>query len=237
VAFDPKTGDLGVAVESRYFAVGTVVPWAKAGVGAVATQAIAKPSYGSDGLAAMAEGESASDVLARLLESDSQRAVRQVAMIDTAGRVAAHTGEECQAWAGHHSGLNFCVQGNLLAGEEVLKAMARASTKARDSGNGELAEWLVAALEGGQAAGGDRRGQHSAALLVVRDKAGLAGENDRYIDVRVDEHAKPLASWAVSLLFTGSFISAIDDRLNGPGLSGKCGAFSGYRLDSLRASL
>ena len=196
VALDPKTGDLGVAVESRYFAVGTVVPWAKAGVGAVATQAMAKTSYGPEGLAAIAEGRTAAEALQALVEADGKSVVRQVAMIDASGRVAVHTGGECPDWAGHHVGDNFSVQGNLLAGEEVIAAMAEAYRKARESGEGELAEWLVAALEAGQAAGGDRRGQQAAALLVVRDKAGLAGENDRYIDLRVDDHPEPIRELA-----------------------------------------
>ena len=196
VALDPKTGDLGVAVQSRYFAVGTVVPWAKAGVGAVATQAMAKTSYGPEGLAAIAEGRTAAEALQALVEADSKSAVRQVAMIDAVGRVAVHTGGECPDWAGHQAGDHFSVQGNLLAGEEVIAAMAEAYRKAREGGEGELAEWLVAALEAGQAAGGDRRGQQAAALLVVRDKAGLAGENDRYIDLRVDDHPEPIRELA-----------------------------------------
>jgi len=192
VAFDPASGDLGIAVQSRYFAVGTVVPWARAGVGAVATQAMAKTSYGPGGLAAMANGKSAADALAELVSADPRLAVRQVAFLDAKGNVAVHTGKECPNWAGHRAGEDFAVQGNLLAGEEVITAMADAFTKARARGESELAEWLLAALEAGQGAGGDRRGQQSAALLVVRDTAGLAGENDRYIDLRVDDHREPI---------------------------------------------
>lgn len=145
VAFDPKTGDLGVAVESKYFGVGSVVPWAKAGVGAVATQALGKMRYGIDGLVLMEQGKSAPATLAELLAKDERREARQVGMIDAKGRVVAHTGAECIAWAGHHVGENFTVQGNLLAGEDVVKAMAETFEKARASGEGELAEWLMRA--------------------------------------------------------------------------------------------
>ncbi len=192
VAFDPKTGDLGVAVESKYFGVGSVVPWAKAGVGAVATQALGKMRYGIDGLVLMEQGKSAPNALAELLGKDERREVRQVGMIDAKGRVVSHTGAECIAWAGNHVGENFTVQGNLLAGEDVVKAMAGAFEKARASGEGELAEWMMRALEAGQAAGGDRRGQQSAALLVVRANGGPGGDNDRYIDLRVEDHATPI---------------------------------------------
>lgn len=192
VAYDPKTGDLGVAVESKYFGVGSVVPWAKAGVGAVATQSRAKVSFGPDGLVAMAAGKAAPDVLKDLLAADEYREVRQVGMIDAQGRAAAHTGKECLVWAGHRVGENFTVQGNLLAGEEVVADMAAAFERARKSGEGELGEWLMAALEAGQAAGGDRRGQQSAALLVVRANGGPGGDNDRYIDLRVEDHREPI---------------------------------------------
>jgi uncharacterized Ntn-hydrolase superfamily protein len=192
VAYDPKTGDLGVAVQSKYFGVGSVVPWAKAGVGAVATQAMAKVGYGPDGLKLMEKGLEAPAALAELSGKDNKSALRQVAMIDAKGRVAVYTGDECNPWAGHKSGEHFAVQGNLLTGEEVVAAMAAAFEKARASGQGELAEWMVAALEAGQAAGGDRRGQQSAALVVVRAEAGPGGDNDRYIDLRVEDHATPI---------------------------------------------
>jgi uncharacterized Ntn-hydrolase superfamily protein len=192
VAFDPKTGDLGVAVESKYFGVGTVVPWAKAGVGAVATQALAKVGYGPDGLALMEQGREASVALEELRAKDKKPALRQVAMVDAKGRVTVHTGDECIPWAGHKTGEFFSVQGNLLTGEDVVTAMAAAFEKARASGEGELAEWMLAAMEAGQAAGGDKRGQQSAALIVARANAGPGGDNDRYIDLRVDDHATPI---------------------------------------------
>lgn len=196
VAFDPKSGDLGVAVESKYFGVGSVVPWAKAGVGAVATQAMGKLGYGFDGLALMERHKSAPDALAELLVKDRYRERRQVAMIDAQGRTVVHTGKECFDWAGHRIGKHFTVQGNLLAGEAVMTAMAEAFEKARSSGEGELAEWLMRALEAGQAAGGDRRGQQSAALLVVRTNGGPGGDSDRYIDLRVEDHTEPIVELA-----------------------------------------
>jgi uncharacterized Ntn-hydrolase superfamily protein len=192
VAFDPATGELGAAVESKYFGVGSVVPWAKAGVGAVATQARGKVSFGPDGLRLMEGGKSPQDVLQQLLADDAHAAERQVAFIDAQGRTAAYTGTECIAFAGHHEGRNYSVQGNLLAGENVLIAMAEAFETARKKEGTELADWLLAALQAGQAAGGDRRGQQSAALLVVHAGGGPGGDNDRYMDLRVEDHPTPI---------------------------------------------
>ncbi len=192
VARDPATGELGVAVESKYFSVGSVVPWAKAGVGAVATQSLAKLTYGSEGLKLMAAGKSPREAMDALTATDRDRERRQVGMIDASGRTAAFTGAECIAWAGHREGENFSVQGNLLAGEAVLTGMVEAFESARKIEGSELGDWLVAALQAGQAAGGDRRGEQSAALLVVREHGGLGGEGDRYIDLRVEDHAKPI---------------------------------------------
>lgn len=192
VACDPATGEIGVAVQSKYFGVGSVVPWAEAGTGAVATQSYAKMSYGPDGLRLMRGGSSAAEALAALVKEDPLRAVRQVGMVDAQGRTAAHTGAECIAWAGHREGKCFTVQGNLLAGEKVVTTMAEAFEQARTAGKGELADWMMAALRAGQEAGGDKRGQQSAALLVVRAGGGPGGDNDRYIDLRVDDHERPI---------------------------------------------
>ena len=192
VAFDPKTGDLGVAVETKYFGVGSVVPWAKAGVGAIATQAQVKVGFGPEGLRLMESGKSARETLDTLLAADPQREVRQVGIVDAQGRPAAHTGKETVAWAGHREGPHYTVQGNLLAGETVTPAMAEAYEKAQKVEGSELADWLFAAMEAGQAAGGDRRGQQSAALLVVRANAGPGGDTDRYIDLRVEDHPTPI---------------------------------------------
>ena len=205
VAFDPATGALGVAVESKFFGVGSVVPWAKAGVGAVATQALVKVGYGADGLALMAAGKSAREALDELIAADPQRSVRQVAMVDARGGVVQFTGAECLAWAGMREGKNYVVQGNLLTGEEVVVAMSEAFEKARESGAGELADWMMAALAAGQAAGGDKRGQQSAALLVVRAGAGLGGDNDRFIDLRVEDHQEPIPEIARLLALHKAF--------------------------------
>ena len=192
VAFDPATGDLGVAVESKFFGVGSVVPWAQAGVGAIATQSAANVTYGAKGLELLRAGKSAKETVKQLTDEDARRAVRQVGIVDGKGNSASFTGEQCQSWAGHKEEKNFCVQGNLLAGEAVVIAMTAAFEAAQKVAGSELADWLMAALQAGQAAGGDKRGKQSAALLVVRDKAGFGGANDRYIDLRVEDHPEPI---------------------------------------------
>ncbi|MFQ6013515.1 MAG: DUF1028 domain-containing protein [Thermoplasmata archaeon] len=188
VARDPETEDLGVATQSRFIAVGAVVPWARAEVGAVATQAQANVSFGPEGLAHMADGMAPADVLARLVQQDPQAPVRQVGLVNAQGRAAAYTGKECLEWAGHVVGRGFCALGNILASKDVVHDMARAYEEAEDA----LPERLLAALQAGQAAGGDRRGQQSAALLVVRAGGSYGGFTDRYIDVRVDDHPAPI---------------------------------------------
>ncbi|MGD0175485.1 MAG: DUF1028 domain-containing protein [Candidatus Bathyarchaeia archaeon] len=188
VAFDPSNGDLGVAVQSRFIAVGSVVPWAKAGVGGIATQASCNVSFGPEGLRMLEDGLSASEVLQKLLQADPRSEVRQVAIVDAKGRVAAHTGKECMSWAGHVTGLGVSCQGNILDSSKVVESMATAYKETR----GDLIEKLLQALTAGQAAGGDRRGQQSAALLVVREKGGYEGYSDRYVDLRVDEHVAPI---------------------------------------------
>ena len=184
VAFDPANGDLGVAVASKFPCVGAVVPWAKAGVGAVATQAWANTDFGSDGLRLMAGGMPAGPALDAVLEGDDGRDERQVGFVDAAGEAATFTGSGCADWAGGVSGEHFAAQGNILAGADVVDAMARAF----GSADGELCDRLLTALMAGDAEGGDRRGRQSSALLVVRDRGGYEGRNDRYIDLRVDDH-------------------------------------------------
>ena len=184
VAFDPANGDLGVAVASKFPCVGAVVPWAKAGVGAVATQAWANTDFGPDGLRLMAGGMPAGPALDAVLEGDDGRDERQVGFVDAAGEAATFTGSGCVEWAGGVSGEHFAAQGNILAGAGVVDAMARAF----GSADGELCDRLLTALMAGDAAGGDRRGRQSSALLVVRDRGGYEGRNDRYIDLRVDDH-------------------------------------------------
>ncbi len=190
VGYDPATGDLGIAVQSKFFGVGAVVPWARAGVGAVATQAFANTTFGPEGLELLEDGHSPEEVLAALLAADDGREQRQVGIVDAQGRAAAHTGAECMVWAGHKSGVNYTAQGNILVGEAVVADMAAAF----EAAEGEiLGERLMRALEAGQAAGGDSRGMQSAAMVIVREEGGYAGFNDRYCDLRVDDHGEPIA--------------------------------------------
>ncbi len=188
VARDPETGELGVAVQSHWFSVGSTVPWAEAGVGAVATQSFVDPSYGKLGLEMMRAGRTAPEALAGLLAADSASQVRQVAMIDTQGKVAAHTGDKCIAAAGHSVGENFSVQANMMEKDTVWPAMARAYRETK----GDLAERMLAALEAAEAQGGDIRGKQSAALIVVSGKSTGRPWADRRFDLRVEDHPLPL---------------------------------------------
>jgi uncharacterized Ntn-hydrolase superfamily protein len=190
VAADPESGEVGVAVQSKYFAVGAVVPWAKAGVGAVATQAAGVAVYGPRILALLEQGRPPDESIAEVLADDRDWETRQVGVVTAAGEAAALTGEQCLEWAGSVVGEGFAAQGNLLAGEIVVDELARAFRETE----GPLAERLLAGLEAAQAAGGDRRGQQSAALLVER--SGAASESpdglDRVVDLRVDDHPEPI---------------------------------------------
>jgi uncharacterized Ntn-hydrolase superfamily protein len=188
VARDTRAGELGIAVQSKFLAVGAVVPWARAGVGAIATQSWANTSYGPDGLEFLASGLSASETLERLLADDEGREVRQVGIIGVDGPPVTYTGSECFAWAGGKTGADYACQGNILVSEETVLAMARTFEQTE----GLLCDRLLAALAAGQAAGGDSRGQQSAALLVVREHGGYSGFNDRMIDLRVDDHSQPI---------------------------------------------
>jgi uncharacterized Ntn-hydrolase superfamily protein len=191
VAVDAAAGEVGCAVQSRYFAVGAVVPWARAGVGAVATQAAGVAVYGPRILDELAAGAAPGDAIEHVLAGDRGRELRQLGAVAADGRAAAHTGSECLPWAGHRVGEGYAVQGNILAGEAVVAELERAFLTA----SGKLAERLVAALEAGQAAGGDARGQQSAAVVVER--VGAAAESreglDRVCDLRVDDHPEPIA--------------------------------------------
>ena len=180
--------DWGVAVASKFPAAGSVVPWARAGAGAMASQALANVSFGPEGLGRMERGEAAAQVLDALLAADDGREQRQVGAVDASGASASFTGGECMEWAGGTTGHGFACQGNILVGPEVVEEMSRAFAEA----GGELADRLLAALLAGDAIGGDRRGRQSAALLVVRAGAGYGGRNDRYIDLRVDDHTDPV---------------------------------------------
>src|ERR1700704_3833011 len=188
VGFDPKTKDLGVAVQSKFVAVGAVVPFALAGIGAVATQSYANTAYGPKALAMLKQGTAPKEVILRLVKPDKEASKRQAGVVDARGRAASYTGKECFPWAGHLVGRNYACQGNLLAGEGVVESMGAAF----ESTPGDLPVRLLAALDAGQRSGGDRRGQQSAALLVVRDQGGYGGLNDRWIDVRVDDHPRPI---------------------------------------------
>lgn len=187
VARDAQTGDLGIAVASKFLSVGAVVPWAEAGKGAVATQSFANTSYGPRGIQLMGRGLSATEALQRLVDGDEGRDKRQAGFLDARGGAATFTGQGCYQWAGGQTGEGFAVQGNILAGPQVVEAMAEAF----EHGQGELADRLVAALLAGDRAGGDRRGRQSAALYVVRAKGGYGGFNDVYVDLRVDDHPDP----------------------------------------------
>lgn len=189
VARDTLTGELGVAVQSHWFSVGTLVPWAEAGVGAVATQSFVDVSYGPLGLELMRAGKTAGQALESLLASDPGRDLRQVAMVDARGGVAAHTGARCIQSAGHRIGQSYSVQANLMRNGTVWSAMS----SAYESSTGDLAERLLAALEAGEAAGGDIRGSQSAAILIVGPSPEGAVRQSRRMDLRVEDHPKPVA--------------------------------------------
>lgn len=192
VAGDHRAGDWGVAVASKFPAVGAVVPWARAGVGAVATQSWANTDFGPSGLELMAGGTPARQALDRLVSGDAGRRQRQVGIVDARGRAATYTGEECMPWAGGRSGPGFACQGNILVGEPVIAAMTDAFARAE----GDLVDRLLAALIAGDVVGGDKRGRQSAALLVVREGGGYEGRNDRYVDLRVDDHPQAVSELA-----------------------------------------
>ncbi len=204
VAHDPREESWGVAVASKFLAVGAVVPCARAGVGAVATQALANLSYGDGGLSLLAQGRSAAEALQALTAGDEGREHRQAGLVDARGRAATYTGASCMPWAGGLTGDGFAVQGNILAGERVVLAIAEAYERAA----GELADRLHAALLAGDRAGGDRRGRQSAALLVVRPKGSYGGYNDRYIDLRVDDHGDPIVELGNLLQLHHLFLGA-----------------------------
>lgn len=188
VGLDRETGEVGVAVASKSLAVGSVVPWAKVGVGGVATQSWTNAAYGPEGLRLLEEGHSAEEVVKRLVEADEHRDRRQLGVLDAGGRSFAWTGRKCTPWAGHRPGDGYTCQGNLLTGPDVVDAMAETF----ESTAGPLPERLLAALEAGQARGGDNRGQQAAALLVAIEKGAFGGVLDRYIDLRVDDHPTPI---------------------------------------------
>ena len=205
VAYDSATGDLGVAVQSKFPNVGGIVPWARAGVGAVATQSLGNTAYGDDGLRLMAMGATAPEAMRIVMRSDQRPAQRQVGMVDAHGNAASWTGDSCFDWAGGRTlgadgqivlgakgamitGRSFAAQANIMVSDQTVKNMADAFVRA----TGALADRLMAALVAGQAGGGDKRGMESAALLVVRANGGYLGANDRYIDIRVYDDTNPI---------------------------------------------
>ena len=188
VACDLERGQWGVATQSKFLAVGSVVPWAEPHAGAVATQSYANPRYGPDGLALLRQGLSADEVVTRLTEADDGRDQRQLGVVDAQGRAATFTGPACHEWAGGRTGAGYAAQGNILVSGDTVDALAESF----ESSAGPLAERLLDALAAGQAAGGDRRGQQSAALLVVERDGGYAGLSDTLVDLRVDDHEAPI---------------------------------------------
>jgi uncharacterized Ntn-hydrolase superfamily protein len=188
VAYDKISQSWGIGVASKFLAVGAVVPYARADVGAIATQSAANLSFGEQGLDLMSKGFTASDTLEQLLESDKTIDERQVGLVDADGGVATFTGKACSDWAGGIKGSNYVIQGNILEGPEVVDDMA----KAYETAKGELADKLFAALSAGDHAGGDRRGKQSACLLVVKRNGSYGGYTDRYLDLRVDNHTNPI---------------------------------------------
>lgn len=204
VAWDSLTDELGVAVESKYFSVGLVVPWARAGVGAVATQANVNTSLGPKALAMLEGGMSPDEVMRALAAADTAWDARQFALVDARGRAATWTGPRCSSWAGGERGVHFACQGNILAGPAVVAKMAEAFRNSKE----ELPGRLIAALEAGQAAGGDRRGQQSAALIVVRPSETHPEFRDKYVDLQVEDHKTPIAElrrlWRIHQGFHGT---------------------------------
>lgn len=188
VGFDPKTKELGIAVASKFLSVGAVVPFAKAGVGAIATQSWANLDYGTHGLELLEKGLTPQEVLEKLISNDDKSASRQVGIVDAKGRSITFTGADCYDWAGGFAGDNFAVQGNILVDQQTVETMESTFLQTQ----GSLAERLLSALLAGDTAGGDSRGKQSAALLVVKENGSYGGYNDRYIDLRVDDHEEPV---------------------------------------------
>jgi len=188
VACDLDAGHWGVATQSKFLAVGSVVPWAEPGVGAVATQSYANPAYGPDGLRLLREGLTAEDTLARLLEADDGRETRQAGIVDAQGRAATHTGTECHDWAGGRTGSRYAAQGNILVSAATVDALAETF----EATSGPLAERLIDCLAAAQEAGGDSRGQQSSALLVVERDGGYARMSDVVVELRVEDHERPI---------------------------------------------
>lgn len=208
VAYSADEDACGIAVASKFPAVGAVVPWAKSGAGAVATQSYANVSYGPTGLALMASGHSAHETIDRLLKDDKEAHLRQIGVVDCLGGAATFTGEGCFDWAGGVCGESFAVQGNILVGPQVVEAMVKGFQDAE----GNLPSRLLAALMAGDRAGGDRRGRQSASLLVVKPQGGYGGYTDRWVDYRVDDHEDPLSKLSELLELHWLYFGTSDDK-------------------------
>ncbi len=209
VAYDPEKKEWGVAVQSKFVAVGCIVPWARANAGAIATQARANTSYGPKGLALLEQGLTAEETIHILTKQDEKREHRQIGVVDSYGNSASFTGSECYDWAGHIIGENYTCQGNILVSEDTVLAMSQAFRETE----GDLADRLLSALEAGQDAGGDSRGKQGAALLIVREKGVYDGGTDKYIDVRVDDHKHPIQELRrVFTLYDLSLLKRDDDK-------------------------
>ncbi len=204
--FDPETGELGIAVQSKFLAAGAIVPHIKFGVGAVATQALANPAYGPRGLELLERGLSPQETVEQLIQEDEASDQRQVGIIDADGRSATFTGKNCLEWAGGTAGENFAAQGNILVNRETVTALAETFQNEQ----GRLADRLLAALEAADRAGGDRRGKQSAALLVYKEKGGYGGLTDKFIDLRVDDHPEPIIRLAELLELFDLYFSERD---------------------------
>ncbi|MFN2222761.1 MAG: DUF1028 domain-containing protein [Candidatus Promineifilaceae bacterium] len=211
VAYDAGRQEWGVAVQSKFMACAAVVSWARANAGAVATQSYANMAYGPDGLELMARGVPAAEAIRIVTEADDDRDQRQVGMIDRQGNAASFTGQGCHDWAGHIVGDGFACQGNILI-PGTVEAMVE-EYKRRRSGPGELADWLVAALAAGQEAGGDSRGRQAAGVLVVRDNGGYGGNNDRYLDLRVDDDPHPIRKLSELVRMHHLFFGEVDPAM------------------------
>ena len=189
VGYDPATGEVGVAVQSKFLAAGSVVPWAKAGAGAIAVQSWSNTGYVDKALAMMADGLPPQQIMATLTAEDEGREERQVGLVDCRGNAATYTGAHCMNWAGGQIGQNFAAQGNILVSQATVDALANSFRTSQ----GDLAERLSLALAAGQKAGGDRRGMQSAGLYIAKAGGGYGGFNDRYVDIRVDDHREPIS--------------------------------------------
>lgn len=210
VGFDPETEELGVAVQSKFLAAGAIVPYIKSGVGAIATQALANPAYGPDGIELLEKGHSPSEVIEILTEKDDGSDHRQLGIVDIKGRSANFTGSECLDWAGGLTGDNYAVQGNILVNKETVEEMASTFEETEE----RLADRLLKALQAGQAAGGDSRGQQAAAILIYKENGGYGGLTDKYIDLRVDDHPEPIEKLAELLdLFYLYFLESDVDHV------------------------